>query len=67
MRKRKDWIPVIMSIQTKNDYWKVINDADHTSFLGLLSCEIFTKDLCEVQRTDLFLEQFRMLAVQKKT
>ena len=54
-----------MGIQTKNDYWKVINDVDDTSFLGLLFCEIFTKDLCEVQGTNSFLELFHMLVPQK--
>ncbi|PJE78549.1 hypothetical protein CI610_02519 [invertebrate metagenome] len=55
-----------MCIKTKNDYWEVINDVDRTCLRGKLVCEIFTKDLCEVQRTDSFLKQFELLAAHEK-
>ena len=51
-----------MSIKTKNDYWEVINNVDRTSLRGQLVCEIFTEDLCEVQRTEYFLNNTEKLS-----
>ena len=64
LRKREDWIPMIMAVTTKNAYWEVVNsmfEDKQFTYRRLLVLEIFTKDLCEVHGTQLFMKQYRFL------